>query len=232
MRNTDRIKVLASRQAAFRLRLDRGPLAPGATRETTGRSEIELEVSGRQVLGLVSGTRRADEFRWGSVGDSKGLDLNPGRAGRGDIDITVAGPSSALVAVGGGGPDKIVPQPDVTLDYAIASQGGEGNDFLDAPTLGGIQAGGPGNDRISGGRSGDAMVGGFGRDHLIGGRGPDLLNGGPGRDRASGGAGRDSVDSSDRRRETVRCGPGRDRVRADRSDRLRGCEAVRRASGR
>jgi hypothetical protein len=37
-----------------------------------------------------------------------------------------------------------------------------------------------------------------------------------------------TIDARDRRRETIRCGSGRDRVAADRNDRLIGCERVTR----
>jgi hypothetical protein len=43
-----------------------------------------------------------------------------------------------------------------------------------------------------------------------------------------GGAGADIIDAVDGRADRVRCGSGRDRVRADKFDRLRGCERVRR----
>jgi hypothetical protein len=46
--------------------------------------------------------------------------------------------------------------------------------------------------------------------------------------RRRGGA-NDRINSRDKRRETVRCGKGkRHRVTADRKDKLRGCERVRR----
>ena len=115
--------------------------------------------------------------------------------------------------------------------------GGSGNDRL----LGGagkdLLTGDVGNDRLDGGADGDLMTGGIGRDSLIGGPGDDqfdggvgddALAGGPGVDRFNGGFGNDRIASSDGRNETVNCGPGRDTVRADRGDRLIGCERVTR----
>ena len=68
---------------------------------------------------------------------------------------------------------------------------------------------------------------------MIEGRGgSDEVRGGPGRDRIFGGAGGDSISAVDHRRHVIRCGPGRDRVKADRRDRLRGCERVRRSLSR
>ena len=68
-----------------------------------------------------------------------------------------------------------------------------------------------------------------GDDCLAGDAGNDTLRGDAGVDRFAGGAGNDTINSRDQRRETVSCGPGRrDRVTADRVDRVVGCEIVRR----
>jgi RTX calcium-binding nonapeptide repeat (4 copies)/Divergent InlB B-repeat domain len=85
-------------------------------------------------------------------------------------------------------------------------RGLDGNDCLD---------GGNGNDSINGGRGADVLNGGAGADTLIGGLGRDTLNGGPGPDVLS---------AADGARDTVSCGAGRDFVRADRLDRVSGCE--------
>jgi hypothetical protein len=73
----------------------------------------------------------------------------------------------------------------------------------------------------------DRLSGGSGADRLTGGSGDDELEGGAGSDRLAGGSGDDRITSADDRRETVSCGAGRDVVRADRADRLSGCERVR-----
>jgi Ca2+-binding RTX toxin-like protein len=98
--------------------------------------------------------------------------------------------------------------------------GGAGNDRL---------SGGTGIDRLSGGRGKDRLSGGAGNDTLTGGAGVDRITGGKGKNRYSAGAGNDVVTSKNRKKERVNCGKGKkDRVRADRNDRLRGCEIVRR----
>ncbi len=84
-----------------------------------------------------------------------------------------------------------------------------------------------GNDRLNGGRDNDVVKGGKGDDIICGGRSADKLIGGPGEDSFDAGPGRDNVDAADGVAETVNCGSGRDRVKADRSDRLRGCERKR-----
>jgi pimeloyl-ACP methyl ester carboxylesterase len=63
----------------------------------------------------------------------------------------------------------------------------------------------------------DNVVGESGADRLSGAGGDDCLVGGRGDDQLWSGAGGD----------LVRCGPGRDRASVDRSDVVRGCEAVR-----
>jgi Ca2+-binding RTX toxin-like protein len=73
------------------------------------------------------------------------------------------------------------------------------------------------------------LNGGAGRDRLDGGAGNDKLNGGAGPNTYLGGAGRDIITAANGRKERVNCGAGRDRARADRTDKLRGCESVKRA---
>ena len=89
--------------------------------------------------------------------------------------------------------------------------------------------GGRGADVLLGLGGNDVLRGGRGGDTLDGGPGADVLTGGPGRDRLFGRAGNDVVHARDRERDTIDCGAGRDRVVADRVDRVRrGCELVSR----
>ena len=74
------------------------------------------------------------------------------------------------------------------------------------------------------GRSNDRLFGGAGDDELTGNKGANLLDGGTGRDPSSPGRERTGSRARDGRRDTVRCGSGRDRGRADRSDRRSSCE--------
>ncbi|MGH2838351.1 MAG: choice-of-anchor Q domain-containing protein [Thermoleophilaceae bacterium] len=85
-----------------------------------------------------------------------------------------------------------------------------------------------GADCLFGNAGNDTLKGGGGKDELNGGRGKDKLNGGGRKDKFSAGAGNDNVNSADGVRETVKCGRGNDTVKADRNDRLRGCERVTR----
>jgi hemolysin type calcium-binding protein len=79
-----------------------------------------------------------------------------------------------------------------------------------------------------GGRGNDTLQGGAGDDRLTGGRGGDALAGGSGTNAYDAGRGNDVVNAANHRRELVRCGPGIDRVRVDRRDRVSGCEHVTR----
>ena len=89
-----------------------------------------------------------------------------------------------------------------------------------------------GNDTIEGLLGDDRLVGGSGNDVLVGGPGKDSLSGGTGADLVSGGAGFDVVDVRDKSIDTVRCGAGKDMVRADRHDNVaRDCERVLRTGG-
>ena len=85
-----------------------------------------------------------------------------------------------------------------------------------------------GNDVLIGHAGDDCLSGGRGKDLLLGGPGNDTLSGGPGKNRYSGGSGNDRVNARNRVRETVKCGPGKDRARVDAGDRTVGCERVRR----
>lgn len=82
---------------------------------------------------------------------------------------------------------------------------------------------------VRGGSGNDGISGGSGDDELRGGSGNDRIDGGSGRDRVSGGSGNDKIDVRDGQTDTVRCGPGRDEVTADRRDIVSSdCERVKR----
>ena len=102
--------------------------------------------------------------------------------------------------------------------------GGNGNDDLDGGPGRDTLRGQRGHDRLAGGDGDDVLLGGPGKDRLNGGKGNDKLTGNSGRDAFVGGPGNDTIDAKDGLSEPVRCGPGRDRVKADRTDRLSGCE--------
>lgn len=125
---------------------------------------------------------------------------------RGRCSNRFAGTAKADRIKGSAGSDKIT--------------GGRGKDRLSG--LAGVDciSGGAGNDRLSGGR---------GNDSLSGGAGNDMITAGPGRNKVSGGAGNDRINVRNHKRDVVNCGKGKkDRVVADKKDKLRGCEKVKR----
>ena len=85
-----------------------------------------------------------------------------------------------------------------------------------------------GADSLFGGDGDDCLSGGAGDDWLSGGRGADTIDTGKGVNVVRAGAGNDSVKARNRKRDSIDCGPGKDTVKADRRDRLRGCEKRRR----
>ena len=85
----------------------------------------------------------------------------------------------------------------------------------------------PGNDRLAGNAGNDLLVGGPGKDRLSGDAGDDRLSGGRGSNRLRGGSGNDRLNGRNSRFDRLNCGRGRDIARADRIDRVRGCEVVR-----
>ena len=83
--------------------------------------------------------------------------------------------------------------------------------------------------RIDGTPGADELRGSPLRDLIDGRGGADQIVGGGGDDRISGGPGNDTIVSKDRYPDTVRCGPGFDRVVADYRDHVaRDCERVTR----
>ena len=151
-------------------------------------------------------------------------------------DMRIAAPEnpSSPPAPGTGGvpaPAAAPSAPAGPLPGACANvrSGTAGIDRLTGGAFGDRLLGLAGDDVLIGRAGDDCLSGGRGNDRLRGLPGDDRLNGGHGKDTLGGGRGNDIIDSRDGRRETVRCGKGcNDRVRADRSDKLIGCEHVRR----
>lgn len=81
-------------------------------------------------------------------------------------------------------------------------------------------------DTFRGGAGNDTILGFEGNDTLDGGAGNDIIDGGAGNDRISGGAGNDVISAIDGQKDTINCGPGRDKVYSDAKDVLVGCESV------
>src|SRR5215217_963955 len=111
------------------------------------------------------------------------------------------------------------PRPATTVSSVATTTrlgGGRGNDKLFGREGRGRLGGGRGSDGLFGDLDADELRGGRGDDRVFGDENSDLVLGGPGRDKLFGGPGRDLIDSFDGERDSVLCGPGSDRVRADR----------------
>ncbi len=166
---------------------------------------LGVRLLGNRRANLLTGTACADTLIGRAGADTlRGLAGNDRLLGGAGNDRLLGGAGNDRL-LGGAGKDRLL--------------GGAGNDRL---------LGGAGNDRLLGGAGKDRLLGGAGNDRLRGGAGADRLSGGAGRDRFEGGPGNDTIEAADGISEPIRCGPGRDTVRADRGDRLIGCERVSR----
>ncbi len=86
-----------------------------------------------------------------------------------------------------------------------------------------------GSDRITGKGGNDRITGLAGNDCINAGKGNDRISGGPGTDSIIAGPGKDVVKAKDGTKDRIDCGSGRDRVIADRKDKVAGsCEVVKR----
>jgi uncharacterized delta-60 repeat protein/uncharacterized repeat protein (TIGR01451 family) len=118
-------------------------------------------------------------------------------------------------------------EPEAT--QGVNRRGTAGADVLRGTPFADSLYGLAGGDRLLGLAGDDRLFGGLGNDRLFGGAGNDAVHGGAGIDLLDGGAGNDTLRARDGRRDTLRCGAGRDTVYVDRFDRVaRGCEAIRR----
>jgi WD40-like Beta Propeller Repeat/RTX calcium-binding nonapeptide repeat (4 copies) len=152
--------------------------------------------------------------------------------------LTSAADGSHAHIVHGGGndlswgplPEGGLPRPDATCDGRVASIVGTPlPDTIIGTRRGDVIAGLGGEDSINGQEGGDVICGGEGEQFLNGYGGPDLLIPGPGRDDVRSHTGRDSISLRDGARDRVKCGKGRDLVRADPIDEVASnCERVRR----
>jgi Ca2+-binding RTX toxin-like protein len=238
--NLDSITFNGKRQGAA-LVIDHrgGPFAPGATAEGGNDSEIEFDLTTRRGRVVFVGTGGSDTFAFGEIprgGPNSKRDpaanLNQTTELAKDADVIMNGVATIVVRLGGGsdvtsgrgGVEFAGPVQSASFDV----RGGPGGDFITGGGRADLLVGGGGPDLLRGDGGGDRVLGGAKRDRLVGGGGGDFLKGGGGRDRALAGAGDDRLALKDGVRDFARCGPGRDGGRADRKDRLRGCEAVRR----
>ena len=112
---------------------------------------------------------------------------------------------------------------------ADTQRGGGGNDIQRGFGGGDRQDGGSGNDTLEGGAGNDKQSGGAGNDLIRGGAGNDSISGGRGLDVLNGQAGNDTISARDGKKDSIRCGSGKDKVTADAIDKVSpDCEKVSR----
>jgi Ca2+-binding RTX toxin-like protein len=190
-----------------------GPVTPATTGRSLQAGACTNRTIGTDLGETLEGTLAGDEIFgfagkdtiWGFQGEDC-IDGGPG-------NDTIHGGAARDKLIGAGGGDVL--------------RGDDGRDDL----FGGFRSdrlyGGFGRDMIAGGVGNDLLDGGADADSLFGEAGKDRIIGGDGRNRIDGGSGNDSIDSRNGEVDRVICGTGRDKVTADRSDRLNGCETVR-----
>jgi Ca2+-binding RTX toxin-like protein len=140
------------------------------------------------------------------------------RAGTGLADKLLGGPAGDIF-LGDDGPDLL---------WGDHRPGTAAPDQLYAGAGADTVYGGGGADLVDGGDGDDFLQGDAGDDQVRGGAGNDTIRPAAGADTVDAGAGDDRIDALVDGADVIDCGRGRDTVRADRRDRLRGCEVVRR----
>lgn len=127
--------------------------------------------------------------------------------------------SGACTITGTSGDDELTGTPRRDVICALGGNDhihpGAGNDVVFAST---------GSDEVEAGPGADRVEGGPGNDELFGNGGSDRLTGVRGRDAVTGGLGTDVLILRDGARDVGRGGPGVDRARVDRRDRLAATE--------
>ena len=219
--NTDLIAVDAAATARFGVvsfELGAGPLAPGATPEADGTSEIEVRANmfARSDFVEIVGTGLTDTIHMGTLpSGATGINLNAATEAAPDSDLEVAGVDGVGVAAGDG-------------NDVVRGRGSPGFVGPVSRRTGISILGGPGRDLLMAGRGSFFVFGAGGRDRILGSQSSDLIESGKGRDLVKAGRGRDLVITAEGGRDRVNCGAGNDLGLVDRKDRARGCERPRR----
>ena len=206
--NTDRIDLVPGGPGVaviLYLDLSKGPLAPGASPETS-KPEIELESTIPDISVSVTPTDKSDNYVFGALADGAGANLNAKEA-TDDVDIALPGVKP--------------PRRYNDFIFEIATFSGQksngGADVYSA--AGGAAFTGPFPYNV-------LFVGGSGKDRLTGGPANDTIYGGEGRDVLAGGKGNDRINSLGAQRDRVDCGPGTDLAEATDRDIVENCERI------
>ncbi|MEA2125138.1 MAG: hypothetical protein QOI80_1920 [Solirubrobacteraceae bacterium] len=132
-----------------------------------------------------------------------------------------------------------------TVPFTLGTSGADvlvgtaGRDVLNGRGGADCAFGRAGDDRISGGSGADVLRGSGGDDRLKGDAGADKVDGGngndditpgSGKDKVTAGGGNDTISARDGTRDTIDCGGGHDKAKADHRDSVKSnCESVKRS---
>ncbi|HXV33363.1 MAG TPA: calcium-binding protein, partial [Gaiellaceae bacterium] len=214
--NTDTITVVGQPGSVEHLTVDQtgGPLAPGATAETSGLSEVEVAANLGDATDEVTvvGTSGDDTLSAGTNGVSVNTDS--------DVDVTFGVSPSHLELVGGGGVNVLTGRggsgSGTVFAGRVTLRAGDLGDRLDGGNLNDLLVGGAGPDILDAGTGDDELRGGPGADVLRGSDGNDLLVGDAGADELNGSFGNDTIEAGDGAADLlIHGGPGTDSAEVD-----------------
>jgi Tol biopolymer transport system component len=195
-----------------------------------GRTEIYAAAAdGGSVRRLGGGAESANHPDWSPDGTTLAYMGRSPCPGLGIYVLSASGGNERrltndCIILGTDGPDRLIGTTGRDLLFGRA-----GDDTILAGEGADIAQGEDGADELAGGTEVDHLDGGPGPDILRGEGSRDVLRGGPGRDRLYGGIAKDTLIARDGEPDLISCGPQRDRVLADRFDRVgRDCELVSR----
>jgi Ca2+-binding RTX toxin-like protein len=204
--NTNTISISGSNGSVEHLTVDQsgGALAPGATAEATGISEIELAInlgSASDVV-VVRGTTSADALAIGLKGVSFNNDT--------DVDVTITPLPSSVELAGGDGADTLTARGGFgsgqLFPGPVTLRGDDGDDNMTGSDFADLILGGAGVETVSGYLGADDIQGEGGNDHLNGNDGNDTLVGGAGADALVGSTGDDTLQAADGEADTTLSG--------------------------
>lgn len=200
--NTDTITVNGAPGSVERLTVDQagGALAPGASAEASGTSEIELAIklgdTGDVII--VRGTTSPDALAVGTKGVSFNNDS--------DVDVTITPLPSTIELAGSEGNDVLTARGGYGSGQVFAGRvtlrGDDGDDNFTGSDFDDLLVGGAGNDVFGGYLGADEIRGEAGNDQLNGHDGNDLLVGGAGADSLIAGTGNDTLEAADGQADT------------------------------
>ena len=221
--NTDKIRVTETIAGGSRLQFDQqlGRFGPGRTKESSGSSEIEVDLGTVQDV-WVMGRSAREVVTVGSRGINLNGDSDADLIGSNLRELTLflnAGDDVVRASGGRGTGDPFLPK-----YRGLAVYGGDGADVLYGTSRADVLRGDWGKDFLSGRGGADDLDGGNEPDRIIGGPGNDYIVPGYGADSALAGDGDDFIDAEDLTVDSMDGGVGYDGAHTDSMDQVTGVE--------